>query len=75
MEIDAAGVNYCDGSGAALFLNLKKKQEKENRQFLIKGLKPEFEQLIKIFDPGEITKLLPEKMSLKRLKTKKEHMV
>ncbi|MHC4187543.1 MAG: MlaE family lipid ABC transporter permease subunit [Planctomycetota bacterium] len=65
MEIDAAGVEYCDGSGAALFLNLKKKQEKENRQLLIKGLRPEFEQLIKIFDPGEITKPLPEKLSLK----------
>ncbi|MHC4131219.1 MAG: MlaE family lipid ABC transporter permease subunit [Planctomycetota bacterium] len=65
MEIDATGVEYCDGSGAALFLNLKNKQEKENRQLLIKGLKPEFEQLIKIFDPGEIAKPLPGKLSLK----------
>jgi phospholipid/cholesterol/gamma-HCH transport system permease protein len=65
MEIDASGVEYCDGSGAALFLNLKNKQEKENRQLLIKGLKPEFEQLIKIFDPGEIVKPLPEKLSCK----------
>lgn len=66
LEVDAAGIEYCDGTGAALLLQLKQKQEKENRQFLIEGLRPEFEQLIKIFDPGQISEHLPETFSLKR---------
>ena len=64
--MDAAGIEYCDGAGAALLLRLQQRQEQENRQFSIKGLKTEFEQLIKIFDPGQISEYLPEKFSLKR---------
>ncbi|MHC4418439.1 MAG: ABC transporter permease [Planctomycetota bacterium] len=66
LEVDAVGIEYCDGAGAALLLQLKQRQEKENRQFLIRGLKTEFEQLIKIFDPGQISEYLPEKFSFKR---------
>jgi phospholipid/cholesterol/gamma-HCH transport system permease protein len=62
LEVDAAGIEYCDGAGAALLLQLKQSQEKENRQFSIKGLKTEFEQLIKIFDPGQISELSPPKI-------------
>ena len=64
LEVDAAGIEYCDGAGAALLLLLKQKQEEENRRFSIKGLKTEFEQLIKIFDPGQIGEYLPERFSL-----------
>ena len=66
LEIDAAGFEYCDGTGAALLLQLKQRQEKENRQFIMEGLRPEFEQLIRIFDPGQISEYSPEKFSLKR---------
>ena len=65
LEVDAADIEYCDGAGAALLLQLKQRQEKENRQFSIKGLKTEFEQLMKIFDPGQISEYLPEKPSLR----------
>lgn len=67
LEVDAAGIEYCDGAGAALLLQLKQRQEKENRQFSIKGLKTGFEQLIKIFDPGPKSEYLPEKFSLTRI--------
>ena len=67
LEVDATDIEYCDGAGAALLLQLKQRQEKENRQFSIKGLKTEFEQLIKIFDPGQVSEYLPEKLSLKRM--------
>jgi len=67
LEVDAAGIEYCDGAGAALLLQLQQRQEQENRQFSIKGLKTEFEQLIKIFDPGQISEYIPEKFSLKRM--------
>jgi len=67
LEVDAAGIEYCDGAGAALLLQLKQRQEKENRQFSIKGLKTEFEQIIKIFDPGQKSEFLPEKFLLRRI--------
>lgn len=66
LEVDATGIEYCDGAGAALILHLKQKQEKENRQFLIKGLKTEFERLIELFDPGPVSEHTPETASLKR---------
>jgi phospholipid/cholesterol/gamma-HCH transport system permease protein len=66
LEVDGTDIEYCDGAGAALLLQLKQRQEKENRQFLIRGLKTEFEQLITIFDPGQIGEYSPEKFSLKR---------
>jgi len=64
MEVDAVGVEYCDGSGAALFLILKKIQKEKNRKLVIKGLKPEFEQLVKIFDPGDIVEPQPKQFSI-----------
>jgi len=64
LEVDAAGIEYCDGAGAALLLQLKQKQEEENRRFSIKGLKTEFEQLIRIFDPGQVSERLSDKLSL-----------
>jgi phospholipid/cholesterol/gamma-HCH transport system permease protein len=67
LEVDGKDIEYCDGAGAALLLQLQQRQEKENRQFSIKGLKTEFEQLIKIFDPGQISEYSPEKFSLTRM--------
>jgi len=64
LEVDAAGIEYCDGAGAALLLQLKQKQEEENRRFSIEGLKTEFEQLIRIFDPGQVSERLSDKLSL-----------
>lgn len=65
LRIDAVAVEYCNGAGAALILHLKQIQERENRQFLIEGLRPEFKQLIEIFDPGRITEFVPEILSFR----------
>lgn len=67
LEVDATCIEYCDGAGAAFLLQLKQRQENKNRQFLIKGLKEEFAQLIEIFDPGQIREDLPEHSSLTRI--------
>jgi phospholipid/cholesterol/gamma-HCH transport system permease protein len=67
LEVDGSAIEYCDGTGAALLLRLKKQQEKENRQFILKDLKSEFEQLLKVFDPGQIDEYAPEKFSLRRI--------
>jgi len=53
--VDAGGVDYCDGAGVALLLQLKAIQERNSGSIQIEGLKPEFEQLLKLFDPGEVS--------------------
>ncbi|MCK4997887.1 MAG: STAS domain-containing protein [Anaerohalosphaera sp.] len=65
LEIDASGVEYCDGAGAALILHLKQRQEKENRQCDVIGLKTEFEKILNIFDPGHNSEFLTERFSIK----------
>lgn len=52
LEIDAAGIEYCDGAGAALLLQLKRRQEKENHQFSIKGLKQSLNNSLKYSTPA-----------------------
>ena len=55
LGVDASGIEYCDGAGIALLLEIKHTQERNNRQVQIKGLRSEFEQLITLFDPGKIS--------------------
>ncbi len=52
LVVDASGIEYCDGAGMALLLQLKQTQERDDRQIQIKGLRSEFEQLMNLFDPG-----------------------
>jgi phospholipid/cholesterol/gamma-HCH transport system permease protein len=52
--VDASGVEYCDGAGVALLLELKHTQERSGRQVQIEALKPQYEQLMGLFDPGRI---------------------
>lgn len=54
LVVDAGGIEYCDGAGVALLLHLKGIQQHNARTIQIDGLRPEFEQLLKLFDPGEV---------------------
>jgi phospholipid/cholesterol/gamma-HCH transport system permease protein len=56
LEIDATEVNYCDGTGIGLMLELKRKQEENKGTIQIEGLKPDFKQLMTLFDPGRLSK-------------------
>jgi phospholipid/cholesterol/gamma-HCH transport system permease protein len=47
--VDAAGVDYCDGAGAALFIDLLRQQREGKVE--VANLKPAFEALLKQFDP------------------------
>jgi phospholipid/cholesterol/gamma-HCH transport system permease protein len=67
LTVDAAGVEYCDGAGIALLLELRHRQEQNEKQILIEGLKSEFQQLMTLFDPGRISEPEREKMSLVRI--------
>lgn len=54
--VDAAGVEYCDATGIGLLLELKRKQQSRRGKIQIRGLKPQFEQLMALFDPGDLPK-------------------
>ncbi|MHC4165920.1 MAG: ABC transporter permease [Planctomycetota bacterium] len=54
LVIDAQALEYCDGAGIALLLELKSRQEQNNGQIRIQGLRPEIAELMKLFEPGQV---------------------
>ena len=56
LEVKASQIEYCDGSGIGLLLELKRRQEENKGEIKIVGLKPEFDQLMTLFDPGQLSK-------------------
>jgi len=65
--IDATAVQYCDGAGTGLLLELKRRQESRDGLVKIVGLKPEFKQLMDLFDPGELSEPVSEPASFVRI--------
>jgi phospholipid/cholesterol/gamma-HCH transport system permease protein len=63
--IDAAQVDYCDGSGIALFVHLRDLQRKAGGQLEIRGLRSEFQELLQESDLGDLEQL----QSQRRAKT------
>jgi phospholipid/cholesterol/gamma-HCH transport system permease protein len=55
--VDAAEVDYCDGSGIALFAHLRNLQHKARAQLEIHGLRPEFEELLQESELGDLEQL------------------
>jgi phospholipid/cholesterol/gamma-HCH transport system permease protein len=51
--IDAEGMTYCDLSGIGLLLELKRRQMRVGSEIEIRGLRPEFHELLTLFDPME----------------------
>jgi phospholipid/cholesterol/gamma-HCH transport system permease protein len=70
LVVDASRIEYCDGTGIGLLLELKRTQHENNRRIQIEGLKPEFEQLMTLFDPGQISEPVTERFSIGRFITK-----
>jgi phospholipid/cholesterol/gamma-HCH transport system permease protein len=54
--IDTAGVDYCDGIGIGLLVELHLRQRKAGGQLEITGLRTEFQRLMDMFDPAEFEK-------------------
>ena len=54
--VDASGINYCDGSGIALFVKLRQLQERTGGKLEVRNLANEFQQLLDLFPSGEIGK-------------------
>src|SRR5215475_7998749 len=55
--VDAAAVEYCDGSGIALFVHLRNLQHQAGKQLEIHGLRPEFQGLLEESDLGDLEHL------------------
>ena len=55
LVLEASGVEYCDGAGISLLIKLKKAQEENQGSIQIDNLKPEILQLIKLFDPKQLS--------------------
>jgi phospholipid/cholesterol/gamma-HCH transport system permease protein len=50
--IEASGVDYCDGAGIAMLIDLLRQPRAANAPTSISGLRPEFEALLDQFDPA-----------------------
>ncbi|MHC4268972.1 MAG: MlaE family lipid ABC transporter permease subunit [Planctomycetota bacterium] len=51
--VDASKIDYCDGSGIGLLMELQRRQRKSGAELEITGLRKEFQKLIDLFDPAE----------------------
>jgi len=50
--VDATKVDYCDGSGIGLLVELQRRQRKVGGTCEIRGLQREFRQMLSMFDPA-----------------------
>ena len=57
VTVDASQVDYCDGSGIALFIHLRNVQREAGGQLEIHGLRPEFQGLLEESDLGNLEQL------------------
>jgi phospholipid/cholesterol/gamma-HCH transport system permease protein len=57
VTVDASQVDYCDGSGIALFIHLRNVQREAGGQLEIHGLRPEFQGLLEESDLGDLEQL------------------
>lgn len=48
--VDAAKIDYCDGSGIGFFVELYRRQQRTGGEVEIRGLRPEFKKLLDLFD-------------------------
>ncbi len=51
--VDGSRIDYCDGSGIGLFVELRRRQQRAGRELEIRGLQNEFQRLLDQFDPSE----------------------
>lgn len=55
--LDASAVEYCDSAGLAMMLDLQHLGGTETRRVEIRGLAPEYQSLLELFDPGDCKEL------------------
>lgn len=55
--LDGSDIEYCDGSGIALLVQLRHQQQRAGGTFEIRGLRPEFQELLQESDLGDLKQL------------------
>jgi phospholipid/cholesterol/gamma-HCH transport system permease protein len=50
--VDAAAVDYCDGGGLAMLIDLLRQPRETTAALALRGLRPEFQTLLNQFDPA-----------------------
>lgn len=61
MEVDASAVDYCDGAGIALIVELRRQAIERKLSVEVRGLKPEFQVLLDEFAVGAMAEVRVEK--------------
>ncbi len=54
--VDASGIDYCDGSGIGLLMELQRHQREIGGELEIKGFREESQKLMALFDPADFEK-------------------
>ena len=67
VEVDASGIDYCDGSGIALFVQLRRLQSNAGGSLQITGLRPEFTELLDGSEPESLGETPAENTASTRL--------
>jgi phospholipid/cholesterol/gamma-HCH transport system permease protein len=52
--VDATRVDYCDGAGVAMLIDLLRQERSVQASVTVRGLKAEFQALLDQFDPAEL---------------------
>ncbi len=67
LTIDASKVEYCDGAGLSVFFELKLRSRTDKFSLNIEGLKPEFCEMLKMFDARQFDESKPGKRKKTRV--------
>lgn len=67
LEVDASAVDYCDGAGIALIVELRRQAAERQRPVEVRGLKREFQVLLDEFAVEALTEVRVEKPKPKSL--------
>ena len=59
--VDTSGIEYCDGAGIGLLVEIQRRQKKRGSELEISGLHDEYRKLLDFFDPLEFEESHPEK--------------
>jgi len=67
VEVDASGIDYCDGAGIALFVQLRRLQKNSGGSFQITGLRQEFAALLEGSEPPIVSERREHETTSRRL--------
>lgn len=59
VRVEAAAVDYCDGTGLAFLVDLLRSERPENARVEVTGLRENFQRLLAQFDPADFREPLP----------------